>query len=400
MKLVVFAHVPPPHHGQSAMVKLMLDGLRTGDFGEFEIHHVDARFSDSMEDLGSGGWRKLSRALRFSAQAIACRLRHGVRTMVYVPAPPKLNTMVRDWLVMALCRPFFPNLILHWHAVGLGAWTVDAGRSGNWKHRIAARLNRWFLGRNRLSIVLTEWGRDDVIPFSPQQVAVVGNGIPDPCPEFDRALLGSRLRRLEELRRAAAAKLPPLVVNAVFIGHCTAAKGLLTAMEAVAIANSALDRRGEAMRIRLRIAGEFPSPADRDAFEGLKQRLRNEYPLPDDWLEHLGFLAGAAKARFFETADCLCFPTRYEAESFGLVAAEALAFGIPPVVSDWRMLPELMARAGLPVTPVGDSAAFAQALIDCIGRDPPGRLRQAFSDHFSDRRHLASLAAALRSAGG
>jgi len=251
-----------------------------------------------------------------------------------------------------------------------------------------------------LSIVLTEWGRDDVMPFSPLRVAVVGNGIADPCPEFDRTLLAPRLRRVEELRQAFTAQLPPLVVNAVFIGHCTAAKGLLTAMEAVAIANSALDQRGVALRIRLRIAGDLPSSTDREAFEALKQHLRQRSPLADDWLEHLGFLSGAGKARFFETADCLCFPTSYEAESFGLVAAEAMAFGIPPVVSDWRMLPELMARVGLPVTPVGDPAAFAQALIDCLGRDQPERLRQAFLDHFSDRRHLMSLAAALRSAEG
>jgi hypothetical protein len=31
MKLLVFAHVPPPHHGQAVMVELMLRGLR-GDF--------------------------------------------------------------------------------------------------------------------------------------------------------------------------------------------------------------------------------------------------------------------------------------------------------------------------------------------------------------------------------
>jgi hypothetical protein len=27
MKLLLFAHVPPPHHGQSYMVKLILDGI-------------------------------------------------------------------------------------------------------------------------------------------------------------------------------------------------------------------------------------------------------------------------------------------------------------------------------------------------------------------------------------
>jgi hypothetical protein len=27
-KILVFSHVPPPHHGQSVMVQIMLEGLR------------------------------------------------------------------------------------------------------------------------------------------------------------------------------------------------------------------------------------------------------------------------------------------------------------------------------------------------------------------------------------
>jgi hypothetical protein len=40
-KILVFAHVPPPHHGQSVMVQVLLDGLREDE--RFEVHHVDGR---------------------------------------------------------------------------------------------------------------------------------------------------------------------------------------------------------------------------------------------------------------------------------------------------------------------------------------------------------------------
>jgi len=50
-KILVFAHVPPPHHGQSVMVQVLLDGLRADP--RFEVHHVDARASDDLEDVGS-----------------------------------------------------------------------------------------------------------------------------------------------------------------------------------------------------------------------------------------------------------------------------------------------------------------------------------------------------------
>src|SRR5882757_9455216 len=59
MKLLVFAHTPP-HHGQSYMVKLMLEGFggdrrrqkqkRSSAF-DIECYHVNARFSKSLEDV-------------------------------------------------------------------------------------------------------------------------------------------------------------------------------------------------------------------------------------------------------------------------------------------------------------------------------------------------------------
>ena len=59
MKLLVFAHVPPPHHGQSYMVRLMLNGFggdrrekkdRTQDSSPFgiECYHVNAQLYFSM----------------------------------------------------------------------------------------------------------------------------------------------------------------------------------------------------------------------------------------------------------------------------------------------------------------------------------------------------------------
>lgn len=398
MKIVVFAHVPPPHHGQSFMVKMMLDGLRSGRFGDFEIHHVDARFSDNMEDIGGSGLHKIVRAVKFAAQAIAARFKHGARTLYYIPAPPKTNAMIRDWIVMVLCRPFFPRLVLHWHAVGLGDWTTRSLQSGGLKDRLAARLNRLFLGRHTRSIVLTDWARADIAVFSPREVRVVGNGIADPCPDFGKTLLPARQARLAQLRPSLEPGAAPDEFTVAFLGHCTDAKGLLDAMEATAEANQTLQRRGLTLRIRLRIAGEFPSAGDRQRYEEKRAMLQQQFGLPEHWIEHVGFVGGADKRRFLEQADCLCFPTRYEAESFGLVAVEALAFGIPPVTSDWRMLPELMKAVGLPVAKAGDARDLADQLIAAIGRDDPARLRDAYLSRFAEEAHLRSLAAALKDA--
>src|SRR5688572_6162979 len=97
MKLLVFAHVPPPHHGQSYMVKLMLDHLG-GDVRKrpadapaapdgIECYHVDARYSNDLEDIGSFRVVKAWLAVRYCLEAIWCRFRYGADTFYYVPAP-------------------------------------------------------------------------------------------------------------------------------------------------------------------------------------------------------------------------------------------------------------------------------------------------------------------------
>ncbi|MCX7868747.1 MAG: hypothetical protein N2322_02245, partial [Terrimicrobiaceae bacterium] len=59
--LLVFAHTPPPYHGQSLMTAHLLDALREGDFPVF---HVDARVSRSLRDVGGLRAGKLAGLLR------------------------------------------------------------------------------------------------------------------------------------------------------------------------------------------------------------------------------------------------------------------------------------------------------------------------------------------------
>ena len=113
------------------MVKLMLDGFggdrrqrrnrppSAGALG-LECYHVNAQLSKTLENIGEIQSIKLLRLFLFCLEAIWCRFRYGVDNFYYVPAPGKRVALYRDWLVMLLCRPFFKNVILHWHAAGPG----------------------------------------------------------------------------------------------------------------------------------------------------------------------------------------------------------------------------------------------------------------------------------------
>lgn len=377
------------------MVQLMLEGLNSGAHGNFEIFHVNARFSDTMDQIGQTGVNKLWRALQFSAQAIFLRFKEGVDTFYYIPAPPKKGAMIRDWIILGACRPFFPKVILHWHAVGLGKWTQDHKNDVTLRSRLASWLNIRILGGHFRSLVLTTWGISDVTPFQAKNITVVSNGIIDPCPNFDSELLPKRLDRRKKLQKALTENSSSACFQLCFLGHCTAEKGLWDAMSGAALVCEQLRVTSPALTLKLRIAGEFPSQQDRECFTEHEAKLRQQFHLPEGWVEHVGFVSGKTKETFLKQADCLCFPTKYCAESFGLVAVEALAFGIPPVTSDWRMLPELMAKAKLPVTRTGDPQSLADGIIAAIGRDSPIDLRHSFLTLFTADAHLAQLSSAL-----
>lgn len=150
-------------------------------------------------------------------------------------------------------------------------------------------------------------------------------------------------------------------VTVGYAGRLAPPKGVAVLLDALA-----LDPR-----LTLRVAGAGPQgPALRSQARPLGDRVRFLGPLADEEL-----------TAFYRSLDVLAVPsldTPRWREQFGRVAAEAMACGVPVVVSDGGALPEVVGSAGV-VVPQRDPAALAEALAR-VGTD-------------------ADLAARLRSAG-
>src|SRR6266850_624925 len=269
MKLLVFAHTPPPHHGQSYMVQLMLGGfggdqrkvnkhsnrVEKGDSAPgswqrgsapygVECYHVDARLSQKLEDIGDFRIGKFLLLLGYCLQAIWCRIRYGVANFYYIPAPGKRSALYRDWVVMLICRCFFKRVILHWHAAGLAKWleTSVQIRSRALTYRLMKQVD--------LSIVLSRYNQADAEKLYSRQIQVVNNGIPDPCPEFEKDVLPRRRARFEARRKLFSGHQPvedltqlgddPHVIKVLYLAHCTREKGLFDTVNSVVLANERL----------------------------------------------------------------------------------------------------------------------------------------------------------------
>jgi glycosyltransferase involved in cell wall biosynthesis len=127
-------------------------------------------------------------------------------------------------------------------------------------------------------------------------------------------------------------------------------------------------------------------------------------PLPDN-VRVTGWLPGPALAAYYETADVLVAPSRWE--GFGLTAVEAMRAGLPVIATRVGGLAEVVEHevTGLLVEP-GASAALVDAIRSTSAeslRSMGEAGRQRFLAHFTlDRMHaqLTSLYQRLRTQGG
>lgn len=427
MRLLVLAHTPPPFHGQSYMVRTLLEALAQppppappppavpSDLEPkplgVQCSHVDFRLSDSIEDIGRRPWIKLGLVLKFCAQTVWVRFRDGADTLFYIPAPGLRNALYRDWLVMLCCRPFFRRRIYWWQAAGLGAWLTTEGRP--WERK----LTRLLLDQPDLSIVMGSETQMDARAFRSRQTVVVSNAIPDPCPDDAADLVRARAQRRIQLAQQLQARspdrapaAPPARFRLLFISLCHREKGVFDAVEAVALVNRRLANDGAPLRVELDVAGRFYLPAEQTEFE---ERIRQpDLRIPSSAaagatdstmsasspaIRYHGFAGGSAKDQLFRGADCLVFPTYYAAESFGLVLVEAMAYGLDIIATRWRNIPELLPADHPTLVNPRSPTELADAIHRLFHRYDGARLRQRFEQSYSAERFRESLLRALRS---
>jgi glycosyltransferase involved in cell wall biosynthesis len=391
-KFLVFAHVPPPHHGQSVMVQILLEGLRADP--RFDVHHLDARVSDDLEDIGSFRPQKFLRLFKCIAQAWWLRLRHGRMAFYYVPAPAKRSAIIRDWLVMAFCRPFFSELILHWHAYGLGEWATLAERPGGakWPSQALRKCTVSLLGKADLSIAISEAGRRDAACLAPRKLEVVANGIDDPCPRCEQDVLPARRAKLEKrallLSQNSAVRCEPLDYNFLFMAHCTKAKGLFDALGSLRLANKTLESEGFPLRIKLAVAGEFVDPQEKARFRELVAEKTLE-----NLVDYIGFASGQAKIKLLRDSDCLLCPTHWD--NFPTVILEAMAFGLPVIASDCGSLPDMFPANYPWIFPVQSVRSLHYKIIDYARRPPLPLLRAHYLKNYTSAAFINRISSVL-----
>jgi glycosyltransferase involved in cell wall biosynthesis len=378
--IVVFAQAPPPEHGQSRMVQRTIDALRS-DSECFEVHHINARFSETLEEVGEGSLGKLWLTFRYLIQAIRVRTRLHDPLLMYVPGPAEWAPILRDWILLAVLRMVYRRVVFHWHAIGQGEWAHDSDRlrlvGPTWLDRFARAISRLVLNRPYASISVSEHPCKDSHACGSIYHLCVPNGIADPCPAYEQDIKPALVAADDN---QASSTRPCFRI--LFLSHGTIEKGLLDAVEALRLLLVASNSQ---WRFAITFAGGVSHVLDVRFDREIEDLIETGGERVDVTI--LGYVTGDEKRRCYMEHNIFLAPSRWE--SFGLTVLEAMAYGMRVVAAASDGVTGVLPPGYPYLAPVANPQGLAGKLHECctniIEVSDPGlgaALRERFLRHF------------------
>ena len=323
-KILIVGITPPPYGGQA----MMTERLVKAQLKDVRVYHVRMAFSQSMSSVGNFEIKKVFHMLEVVARATYARFKHNTSTLYYMPGGSSVTPIVRDVFILFFLRPLFSTTIFHFRAAGVSE--IVARQPWLFK-----KLMRYVYRNPDIAIQLSALNPEDGHYFGAKKTIIVPNGLEDAAQPYS------------PIRREAKDE-----VTILYVGVIQASKGVKVLVEAARIL------RTQGYRFRVNLVGDFASQAFKDELSTYCQENDLE-----DIVHFLGVKMGAEKWKCFLEADIFCFPSFFEAESFGNVAVEAMMFELPVVATQWRGIPDIVkdGETGL-LVPIRDAARTAEAL--------------------------------------
>lgn len=297
-RVVIAGKMPPPIGGQNINTKRVFDLLAAEP--DLAVDHLDMAFTTDWSDSRRAAPRKVIELGRVIGRAFRIRRRGRIDLLLYPAGGPHTVPIVRDLILLPLLRMLTANIVLHVRAAGLARRLASSGM-------LTRRICRLVYGTCcRHAVVLSEFGRADADAVGISMTHVIPNAF-------------------EDIAGGVRSHTPSTVARVLSVGHLCADKGTPALIAAFAAA-TADDPTAE-----LTLVGEPLTPyseqqltADIEA-SGAHDRIRWTGPL-------LGEDLDAA----YRGADLAVFASVAPYESFGMVMIEAMQWGLPLVVTDWR----------------------------------------------------------------
>jgi len=300
IKILIVGQTPPPYGGQA----IMIENIIKAKYDDIAIYHVRMAFSINMQQAGIFSFKKFIHLFQIIVKIIYKKFKYNIKIMYYPPGGKNSIPIFRDIIILILTRPFFKDIIFHFHAGGLSELYNKLPILLKYFYRIA-----YFYPT--VTIRLSELNPEDGKFLKTKYDMIIPYGIED-----------NYLRINIEKERSNKVKL-------LYVGVLCETKGIMVLLESL---NNLVKTKNN---IQLYLVGEFDSLE----FENKVKNLIIARNLP---VILTGVLTGLDKDRIYFNSDIFCFPSFFEAETFGIVLLEAMQFKLPVITTNWRGIPSVV----------------------------------------------------------
>ncbi len=300
IKVLVVGQTPPPVHGQAVMIQKLLEG----QFKHVKLYHVRMAFSSDIDKVGRFRFGKVFHLLAVIIRIIWMRLRHGIDVLYYPPAGPNKVPMYRDFAILILTRWLFSRTVFHFHAGGISELIATLSLAERWLARLAYY-------HADCAIHLSIHNPEDGKKLLAKQNIIIKSGLDD--------------------NYIATSHKQNKVPKIIFVAVLSPSKGVNILLDACKLL------KDDGLQFTLELMGRFHSTEFEKA---MKEKVVSSGL--SSYVTFLGVKTGNDKWQAFSKADIFCFPSFYEAETFGLVVLEAMQFELPVVATRWRGIPSLV----------------------------------------------------------
>ena len=333
LRIVVAGQMPPPYGGQNLNIERVFNILRGTE--RHGVEHWKFDFKPPRASAHRTIFAKVAELVPVLVRLVRLRAQGRTDYILYPTGGHCPGPNLRDVLLLPIACLVADWVCVHFQAAGQATVLANFPSPLRWLLKAAHRM---CFG----AIVLTEFGRQDAEALGHRRIAVIPNAVEDRASQFTE-------RKSET---------DPVLLS---VAQLCPDKGTPALLEACA------QLQASGRRFRLRLVGECLYPYSEKELRETISRLGLS-----ETVEWHGLLHGQELAEAYRTSDLFISNTVAPYESCGLVLIEAMMWGLPVVITDWRANAEVL----------GQSESAAGGICFPIGSDLATSLANAVDEAF------------------
>ena len=313
-KFILIGPTSPPFNGQSVSFDMLIDGFKEKGL-DFKIVDISSRISNNSP------LRSLIRVVEYlGIYLVFLYSILGLKNSIYLTISQGKAGFMRD-------------LIFIWTASLLGHKITLHLKGGNYDgfYSTQSKPLQYLIKKTLIKadkIIVLGKSLKAMFNFEPRlesKIVVVNNGLPSVNEKIENGIY--KLKRTDNK------------ISVLFMSNLVETKGYFELLEALKL----LKDIGK--KFECHFAGEFLISSD-DNFVKNAQQAKNDFFDKIDSLglknevEFHGVLSGVAKKKLLQRSDVFVLPTQYINEGQPVSIIEAMSFGVVPIATNFRAIPE------------------------------------------------------------